>query len=57
MNGPVDVRFVVLLLAGAGAAYVAYLHPSVGTALLVGVAVMTILYILMGTGGGDGPTK
>lgn len=35
----------------------AYLHPSVGTALLVGVAVMTILYILMGTGGGDGPTK
>ncbi|MFE4416146.1 hypothetical protein [Streptomyces sp. NPDC056821] len=54
MNGPLDLRILVLLLVGAGASYVAYLHPAFGAALLVGVAVVTLLWILLGNGG-DGP--
>ncbi|MGW1245225.1 hypothetical protein [Streptomyces bobili] len=56
MNGPLDLR-ILLFFAGASAAYVAYLHPAVGIALLVGVGVVTLLYVLLGnTGnGGDGP--
>ncbi|MEU0074108.1 hypothetical protein ABZ027_31905 [Streptomyces sp. NPDC006332] len=56
MNGPLDLRVLVLLLAGACAAYIAYLHPSVGVALLVGVGVVTVLYLLLGSGGG-GPSS
>ncbi|GGX16866.1 hypothetical protein [Streptomyces chartreusis] len=47
MNGPIDVRTAVLLLAGSGATYVAFLHPAFGTALLVGVAVVTLLHVLL----------
>lgn len=47
-EGPIDVRTGLLLLAGAGATYVAFRHPGFGTALLVGVAVMTLLHILLG---------
>ncbi|MFJ9379528.1 hypothetical protein [Streptomyces sp. NPDC101455] len=56
MNGPLDMRVLVLLLAEAGASYVAYLHPAVGAALLVGIAVVTLLYLLMGNGD-DGPSS
>lgn len=43
-----DLRAAVLLLAGAGGTYVAFLHPAVGVAMLVGIAVMTLLHILLG---------
>ncbi|SDL90965.1 hypothetical protein [Streptomyces wuyuanensis] len=46
MNG-LDTRTTVLLLAGAGATYIAFLHPGVGVALLVGIAVITVLHLLM----------
>ncbi|MFH8894208.1 MULTISPECIES: hypothetical protein [unclassified Streptomyces] len=48
MNGQLDVRVLVLLLAGAGATYLAFLHPQLGIALVVGVAVVTVLHVLMG---------
>ncbi|ADI08249.1 hypothetical protein SBI_05129 [Streptomyces bingchenggensis BCW-1] len=47
MNEPIDVRTTVLLLAGGGAAYVAFQHPAFGAALLVGVAVVTLLHVLL----------
>ncbi|MGW3028048.1 hypothetical protein [Streptomyces sp. NPDC001221] len=56
MNGPLDLRILVLFLAGAGAAYVAYRHPAAGAALLVGVAVVTLLYMLLGPGNGGPPS-
>ncbi|MET9374035.1 hypothetical protein ABZX98_07775 [Streptomyces sp. NPDC002992] len=55
MNGPLDLRVLVLLLAGAVTAYIAYMHPAVGIALLVGVGVVTLAYLLMSTGGSGGP--
>lgn len=55
MNGPLDLRIAVLLLAGAMTVYVAYFHPAVGVALLVGVGVVTLLYLLMNSGGSGGP--
>ncbi|MFD7320518.1 hypothetical protein ACFV9D_05400 [Streptomyces sp. NPDC059875] len=55
MGGPLDLRALVLLLAGAVTAYVAYLHPDVGVALLVGAGVVTLLYLLMGSGGSGTP--
>ncbi|MFD4612717.1 hypothetical protein ACFWOT_32505 [Streptomyces sp. NPDC058440] len=54
MNGPLDLRILVLFLAGAGTAYLAYLHPAAGVALLAGVGVVTLLYMLLGSGGSDG---
>jgi Flp pilus assembly protein TadB len=58
MGGPLDLRALVLLLAGAVTAYVAYLHPDVGVALLVGAGVVTLLYLLMGSGGnGSAPPR
>ncbi|GGW73054.1 hypothetical protein [Streptomyces xantholiticus] len=42
-----DTRTTVMLLAGAGATYIAFLHPAVGVALLVGVAVISVLHFLM----------
>ncbi|MER5513050.1 hypothetical protein ABT052_48610 [Streptomyces sp. NPDC002766] len=47
MNG-LDTRTAVLLLAGAGSTYVAFLHPAVGIALLVGLAVAGLLHALLG---------
>ena len=56
MNGPLDLRVLVLLLAGVLVGYIAYAHPAVGVALLVAVGVVTLLYLLMGPGsGGSGP--
>ncbi|MEV5989436.1 hypothetical protein AB0L85_31570 [Streptomyces sp. NPDC052051] len=46
VNG-LDTRTAVLLLAGAGATYVAFLHPAVGVAVLVGLAVVGLLHTLM----------
>jgi hypothetical protein len=36
-----------VLLAGGGATYVAFLHPAFGTALLVGIGVVTLLHLLL----------
>ncbi|MGW0171812.1 hypothetical protein ACWDWT_42635 [Streptomyces sp. NPDC003343] len=47
MNGQLDLRTALLLLAGGGATYVAFLHPAFGTALLVGVGVVTLLHLLL----------
>ncbi|MFF4429741.1 hypothetical protein ACFYZ4_11295 [Streptomyces sp. NPDC001513] len=55
VNGPLDLRLLVLLLLGVFAAYIAYMHPAAGGALLVGAGVVTLAYILMGTGGSGGP--
>ncbi|MFJ7069712.1 hypothetical protein [Streptomyces sp. NPDC101115] len=54
MNGPLDLRVAVLLLAGAFVFYIAYKHPAFGVAVLVAVGVVTLLYLLMGSGG-SGP--
>ena len=37
----------VLLLAGASTTYVAFVHPAVGVALLVGLAVVGLLHTLL----------
>ncbi|MER5618307.1 hypothetical protein [Streptomyces sp. NPDC002215] len=51
-----DLRVAVLLLAGGIVAYIAYQHPAVGTAVLVGAGVVTLLYLLMmGSSGNGGP--
>ncbi|MGW0735589.1 hypothetical protein [Streptomyces sp. NPDC002851] len=47
MEGQIDQRTVLLLLVGGGSVYVAFEHPSFGTALLVGVGVVTLLHLLM----------
>jgi hypothetical protein len=47
MDGWTDQRTVLLLLVGSSATYVASEHPSFGTALLVGVGVVTLLHLLM----------
>jgi hypothetical protein len=47
MNGHIDQRMVLLMLVGCGTAYVTFEHPSFGTALVVGVAVVTLLHLLM----------
>jgi Flp pilus assembly protein TadB len=58
VNGPLDLRVLVLLLAGVIVGYIAYAHPAVGVALLVAVGVVTLLYLLMGSdSGGKGPTS
>ncbi|MGW7102894.1 hypothetical protein [Streptomyces sp. NPDC054838] len=46
-NGPIDNRTAVLLLAGGSATYIAPLHPASGTALMVGIALVTLLHILL----------
>lgn len=47
MNGQIDQRMELLMLVGCGTVYVAFEHPSFGTALVVGVAVVTLLHLLM----------
>ncbi|MGV9249740.1 hypothetical protein [Streptomyces sp. NPDC003710] len=42
-----DTRTAVLLLGAAGGMYVAVLHPAVGVALLVGLAVVSVLHSLL----------
>jgi hypothetical protein len=48
VNGQMDQRTVLLALVGCGTVYVAFEHPSFGTALLVGVGVVTLIHLLMG---------
>ncbi|MDW8803701.1 hypothetical protein P1P68_02475 [Streptomyces scabiei] len=48
---------MVLLLAGAVTAYVAYVHPNIGVAMLVAVGVVTLLYLLTGSDGSGPPTR
>ncbi|MFE1028307.1 hypothetical protein ACFW5I_27695 [Streptomyces sp. NPDC058818] len=55
MNGPLDLRILVLLLAGAFTGYLSYNHPTAGTAVLVSVGVVTLLYLLLGSGQSGGP--
>lgn len=55
MNGPLDLRVLVLLLLGAVTTYVAYTHPAAGAALLVAVGVVTLVYLLMNSGESGGP--
>ncbi|MCZ4607708.1 hypothetical protein O3S80_28895 [Streptomyces sp. Lzd4kr] len=45
-NG-LDLRTALLLFVGGAVTYIAFLHPAVGVALLVGVGAMTILHILL----------
>jgi hypothetical protein len=45
-NG-LDLRTALLLLVGGIATYIAFLHPSVGVALLVGVGVVGLLHLLL----------
>ncbi|QCX82283.1 hypothetical protein C9F11_43520 (plasmid) [Streptomyces sp. YIM 121038] len=47
MNGDMDLRTALLLVVGGGTTYVAFEHPSLGAALLVGVAVVTLLHYLL----------
>lgn len=47
MNGQVDQRTVLLALVGCGTVYVALEHPQFGTALMVGVGVVTLIHLLM----------
>lgn len=42
-----DVRTALLLLAGGIGAYVAFLHPAFGVALMVGIGVTTALHVLL----------
>ncbi|MFE2922981.1 hypothetical protein [Streptomyces goshikiensis] len=57
MNDPLDLRVLVLLLAGAFVVYIAYFHPAAGVALLVGAGVVTFLYMLLGPGNGGPPSN
>ncbi|WP_199785604.1 hypothetical protein [Streptomyces sp. Tu 6176] len=47
MSGRMDLRTVLLMLVGCGAVYVAFEHPAFGTALMVGVGVVTLLHLVM----------
>lgn len=47
VNSELDPRTVLMMLAGAFVVYVALEHPQFGTALLVGVGVVTLLHLLM----------
>ncbi|WP_176743488.1 hypothetical protein [Streptomyces agglomeratus] len=45
-NG-LDLRTALLLLAGGFASYIAFLHPAIGVALVVGITVMAFLHLLL----------
>ncbi|MCX4804720.1 hypothetical protein OG594_24415 [Streptomyces sp. NBC_01214] len=42
-----DLRTAMLLIVGGFATYIAFLHPAVGIALLVGISVVTLLHLLL----------
>jgi hypothetical protein len=41
-----DARTALLLCGGIGT-YIAFLHPTFGVAILVGISVMTTLHVLL----------
>ncbi|MEW1646689.1 hypothetical protein [Streptomyces sp. NPDC091219] len=47
MNGQIGQRMALVTLVGCGAASVVFEYPSFGTALAVGVAVASLLHLLM----------
>lgn len=47
MGGQISQRMVLLLFVGSGVTYAAFEHPPFGVALVTGVAVMTLLHVLM----------
>jgi len=47
MNGRMDQRTMLLLFAGSSVVYVSFEHPAFATALAVGVAVVTLLHLLL----------
>ncbi|WP_306944204.1 hypothetical protein [Streptomyces phaeochromogenes] len=46
-NNGLDLRTALLLFVGAAVTYIAFVHPAIGVALLVGVGVMTVLHVLL----------
>ncbi|GGS23423.1 hypothetical protein GCM10010252_73230 [Streptomyces aureoverticillatus] len=47
MNGRLDSETVLVLAVGGGVTYVAFERPSLGTALLVGIAAVTLLLLML----------
>lgn len=45
--GKLDLAAIVLLFAGGVSVYVAYRDPRMGAAILVGVGVIGLLYMLL----------
>jgi hypothetical protein len=45
--GRIDLAAIVLLIAGGVAVYIAYRDPRMGAAILVGVGVVGLLYMLL----------
>ncbi|MGV9761666.1 hypothetical protein ACWDUC_38505 [Streptomyces tricolor] len=50
MNSQLSLRTTVLLLAGGASTYLALVNPALGTALLVGMAAITVLHTLIDRG-------
>jgi len=48
--GKLDLAAIVLLLVGGIAVYIAYRDPRMGAAILVGVGVVGLLYMLLAKG-------
>lgn len=46
-EGGLDARTTLLLLAGGIGTHIAFLHPTFGVALIVGIGVMTTLHVLL----------
>lgn len=47
MNGHIDLTAIVLLALGGVAVYAAYKNPQLGAAIMVGIGVVTVLYLLL----------
>ncbi|MEU6676613.1 hypothetical protein [Streptomyces sp. NPDC046925] len=47
MNSRLDSEMVLVLAVGGGITYAAFERPPLGTALLVGIAAVTLLLIMM----------
>lgn len=46
-GGGLDARTALLLLAGGIGTYIAFLHPTFGVALMVGISVVATLHALL----------
>ncbi|MEV3973521.1 hypothetical protein AB0K68_36235 [Streptomyces sp. NPDC050698] len=47
MKGHMDLTAIVFLAIGGAVAYIAYQDAQLGSALLVGAGVVTLLYLLL----------